>query len=339
MFTGLLARLVSRRDLTRAEAAALVTEIFEGRLTDAQTGAILAALATKGETFEELAGAAQAMRRKAIRVQAAAPVVLDTCGTGGDGARTFNISTTSAFVVAGAGVTVAKHGNRSISSQCGSADVLEALGVRLDTEPEVAEEAVNEINIGFMFAPLFHGAMKHAAGPRKELGIKSVFNLLGPLTNPAAANCQVLGVYAPELTEMVANALTLLDVKRAFVVHGHDGLDEITVCAPTRVSEVKNGLVTTYDITPERYFDALAEPADLAGGDPSENARITRNILSGAEAGPRRNVVVINAAAALVAAQKADDLSGGVLLAEEIIDSGRALDKLEALISFTHENG
>ncbi len=339
MFTGLLARLVSRRDLTRAEAAALVTEIFEGRLTDAQTGAILAALATKGETFEELAGAAQAMRRKAIRVQAAAPVVLDTCGTGGDGARTFNISTTSAFVVAGAGVTVAKHGNRSISSQCGSADVLEALGVRLDTEPEVAEEAVNEINIGFMFAPLFHGAMKHAAGPRKELGIKSVFNLLGPLTNPAAANCQVLGVYAPELTEMVANALTLLEVKRAFVVHGHDGLDEITVCAPTRVSEVKNGLVTTYDITPERYFDALAEPADLAGGDPPENARITRNILSGAEAGPRRNVVVINAAAALVAAQKADDLSGGVLLAEEIIDSGRALDKLEALISFTHENG
>ncbi|MFP4039110.1 MAG: anthranilate phosphoribosyltransferase [Desulfosudaceae bacterium] len=339
MFTRLLARLVGRHDLTREEAAALVTEIFEGRLTDARIGAVLAALATKGETYEELAGAAQAMRRKAIRVQATAPVVVDTCGTGGDGARTFNISTTAAFVVAGAGVTVAKHGNRSVSSQCGSADVLEALGVRLDTEPEVAEEAVNEINIGFMFAPLFHGAMKHAAGPRKELGIKSVFNLLGPLTNPAAANCQVLGVYAPELTEMVANTLILLDVKRAFVVHGHDGLDEITVCAPTRVSEVKNGLVTTYDIAPERYFDALAEPADLAGGDPAENARITRNILSGAESGPRRNVVVINAAAALVAAQKADDLSGGVLLAEEILDSGRARDKLEALISFTHENG
>ncbi len=339
MFTKLLSRIVSRQNLRREEAAALVTEIFEGRLTGSQIGAVMAGLATKGETFEELAGAAEAMRRKAVRVQAAAPIVVDTCGTGGDGAKTFNISTTAAFVVAGAGVTVAKHGNRSVSSRCGSADVLEALGVKLDTEPEVAEEAVNEINIGFLFAPLFHGAMKHAAGPRQELGVKSIFNLLGPLTNPAAANCQVLGVYAPALTEMVANALVLLGVKRAYVVHGHDGLDEISVCAPTRVSEVRDKTVTTYDISPEQFFEAAAEPGALVGGNPDENARITRDILGGAETGPRRQVVVVNAGAALAAAGQAEDIRSGIALAEEVIDSGRALDKLEALITFTHENG
>jgi len=339
MFTKLLSRIVSRQNLRREEAAALITEIFEGRLTESQIGAVLAGLATKGETFEELAGAAEAMRRKAVRVQVAAPIVVDTCGTGGDGAKTFNISTTAAFVVAGAGVTVAKHGNRSVSSRCGSADVLEALGVKLDTEPEVAEEAVNEINIGFLFAPLFHGAMKHAAGPRKELGVKSLFNLLGPLTNPAAANCQVLGVYAPALTEMVANALVLLGVKRAYVVHGHDGLDEISVCAPTRVSEVKDKTVSTYDISPEQFFEAAAEPGALVGGDPDENARITRDILGGAETGPRRQVVVVNAGAALAAAGQAEDIRSGIVLAEEVIDSGRALDKLGALITFTHENG
>ncbi|MFP4444889.1 MAG: anthranilate phosphoribosyltransferase [Desulfosudaceae bacterium] len=339
MFTKLLSRIVSRQNLRREEAAALVTEIFEGRLTGSQIGAVMAGLATKGETFEELAGAAEAMRRKAVRVQAAAPIVVDTCGTGGDGAKTFNISTTAAFVVAGAGVTVAKHGNRSVSSRCGSADVLEALGVKLDTEPEVAEEAVNEINIGFLFAPLFHGAMKHAAGPRQELGVKSIFNLLGPLTNPAAANCQVLGVYAPALTEMVANTLVLLGVKRAYVVHGHDGLDEISVCAPTRVSEVRDKTVTTYDISPEQFFEAAAEPGALVGGNPDENARITRDILGGAETGPRRQVVVVNAGAALAAAGQAEDIRSGIALAEEVIDSGRALDKLEALITFTHENG
>lgn len=339
MFSGILSRIIAREDLSREEIAAVFTDIFSGNLTDAQIGAFMAALAAKGETFEELAGAAEAMRRKAIRVQAAASIVMDIVGTGGDGAKTFNISTTSAFVVAGAGVTVAKHGNRAVSSQCGSADVLEALGVKLDTEPEVAEEAVNEIGIGFLFAPLFHGAMKYAAGPRRELGVRSIFNMLGPLTNPAGANYQVLGVFAPKLTEMFADALRLLGAKRAFVVHGHDGLDEISVCAPTRVSELKDQAISTYDITPERFFGETAQPAALVGGRPAENAEITRKILSGRERGARRNVVAINAAAALVAVGKADTLENGVALAYEIIDSGKAIEKLEELVDFTRRNG
>jgi anthranilate phosphoribosyltransferase len=339
MFSQILSKIIARQNLAREEITAVFTDIFSGNLTDAQIGAFIATLAAKGETFEELAGAAEAMRRKATRVQAASSIVVDTCGTGGDKAGTFNISTTAAFVVAGAGVTVAKHGNRSISSKCGSADVLEALGVNLKTEPEIAEEAINEINIGFLFAPLFHGAMKYAAGPRKELGVRSIFNILGPLTNPAGANCQVLGVFAPQLTEMVAAALNLLGARRAFVVHGHDGLDEISVCAPTRVSELKDHAVSTYDISPERFFGETARPEELNGGSPDENAGITRNVLRGREKGARRNVVAINAAAALVAAQMAETLEDGVALANEIIDSGRAMAKLEELIDFTNRNG
>ncbi|MEW6077504.1 MAG: anthranilate phosphoribosyltransferase [Thermodesulfobacteriota bacterium] len=339
MFSQILTKLIARQNLAREEIAAVFSEIFSGNLTDAQIGAFIATLAAKGETFEELAGAAEAMRQKATRVQASSTIVVDTCGTGGDKSGTFNISTTAAFVVAGAGVTVAKHGNRSISSKCGSADVLEALGVKLNTEPEVAEEAINEINIGFLFAPLFHGAMKFAAGPRKELGVRSIFNILGPLTNPAGANCQVLGVFAPQLTEMVANSLNLLGTRRAFVVHGHDGLDEISVCAPTRVSELKDKAVTTYDISPEQFFGETARPDDLNGGAPEENAEITLNILSGRERGARRNIVAINAGAALVAAGKADKLAEGVQLANEIIESGKALAKLEQLVDFTRRNG
>ncbi|MDY6832871.1 MAG: anthranilate phosphoribosyltransferase [Thermodesulfobacteriota bacterium] len=339
MFSQTLSRIINKKDLSREEMDGVFSDIFSGNLTDAQIGAFIAALATKGETFEELAGAAGAMRRKATRIQAASPVVVDTCGTGGDGAHTFNISTTSAFVVAGAGICVAKHGNRSVSSKCGSADVLEALGVKLDTQPEVAEEAVNEIGIGFLFAPLFHGAMKYAIGPRKELGVRTIFNMLGPLTNPAAANCQVLGVFAPQLTEMFADALNLLGAKRAFVVHGHDGLDEISVCASTRVSELNDGRVQTYDISPEHFFEDRAKPEEMAGGTPSENAQITRHILSGKEKGAKRNVVVINAGAALVAAGKAEDLKAGVALAGRIIDSGKAQEKLEQLIEFTKSNG
>ena len=233
MFRENLNKIIQRKDLNETEMSQMITEIFSGDITDAQTGAFMAALATKGETFEELAGAAKAMRRKARRIQSSAATIVDTCGTGGDGANTFNISTTTAFVVAGCGITVAKHGNRSVSSQCGSADLLEALGVRIDIDPELVEEAVAEIGIGFLFAPIFHGAMRFAAKARKEVGLRSIFNMLGPLTNPAAANCQLLGVYAPELTEMFANALKLLGAKRAFVVHGHDGMDEISVCAPT----------------------------------------------------------------------------------------------------------
>ncbi len=338
MFKENLNKIISGNDLSETEMSQMITEIFSGEITDAQIGAFMAALATKGETFEELAGAAQAMRKKAVRIQTSASTVIDTCGTGGDGAQTFNISTTTAFVVAGCGVTVAKHGNRSISSKCGSADLLETLGVNLNTDPEVVEEAVQEIGIGFLFAPLFHGAMKYAGKARKEVGIRSIFNMLGPLTNPAGANCQLLGVFAPELTEMFANALRMLGVKRAFVVHGHDGLDEISVCAPTRISELKDGLVTTYDISPEQFFGKEAYPEDLVGGDPVKNAEITRQILNG-EKGPKRDVVVLNSAAALMAANIAEDFKAGIQAAETAIDEGKALAKLEELIAFTQENG
>jgi anthranilate phosphoribosyltransferase len=338
MFKENLSKIVKREDLNEEQMSQMITEIFSGNITDAQIAAMMAALATKGETFEELAGAARAMRRKALRIQTSTSTVVDTCGTGGDGAHTFNISTTTSFVVAACGVTVAKHGNRSVSSQCGSADLLEALGVKLDTAPEIVEEAVHEIGIGFLFAPLYHGAMRFAAKARKEVGLRSIFNMLGPLTNPAGANCQLLGVYAPELTEMFAHALQLLGAKRAFVVHGHDGLDEISVCAPTRVSELKDGFIRTYDISPEQYFGEQAEPADLLGGNPEENAQITRNILNG-EKGPKRNVVLINAAAALVAAGQAEDLKQGIQMAETAIDDGTAAKKMEALIKYSQENG
>ncbi|NCO60486.1 MAG: anthranilate phosphoribosyltransferase [Deltaproteobacteria bacterium CG_4_8_14_3_um_filter_51_11] len=338
MFSQILSKIINGKDLAREEIGWVFSAIFSGTLTDARIGAFMAALATKGETFEELAGAAEAMRRKAVRIQAASPVVVDTCGTGGDGAHTFNISTTAAFVVAGSGLTVAKHGNRSVSSRCGSADVLEALGVNLNTAQEVAEEAVNEIGIGFLFAPLFHGAMKYALGPRKELGVRTIFNMLGPLTNPAAANCQVLGVFSPRLTEMFADALNLLGCRRAFVVHGHDGLDEISVCAPTRVSELRDKRVHTYDISPEQFFEDRARPEELAGGTPDENAVIIRRILSGKENGAKRNIVSINAGAALVAGGKAEDLSAGVTLADDIIESGKAMEKLDALIEFTRQS-
>ncbi|MBU0986004.1 MAG: anthranilate phosphoribosyltransferase [Proteobacteria bacterium] len=338
MFRENLNKIVRRNDLSEDQMAQMITDIFSGNITDAQIGALMAALATKGETFEELAGAARAMRRKAVRIQASAATIVDTCGTGGDGAQTFNISTTTAFVVAGCGVTVAKHGNRSVSSRCGSADLLEALGVKLDTVPEIVEEAVAEIGIGFLFAPLFHGAMRYAAKARKEVGLRSIFNMLGPLTNPAAANCQLLGVYAPELTEMFAQALQLLGARRAFVVHGHDGLDEISVCAPTRVSELKDGLIRTFDISPEQFFGTLADSKDLSGGNPEENAAITLSILKG-EKGPKRDVVLLNAAAALVAAGKAEEFKAGIGLAEKSIDQGAALAKLEELVRFTRENG
>ncbi len=338
MFRDNLNKIVGRTDLTEEEMSEMITDIFSGDITNAQIGAMMGALATKGETFEELAGAARAMRRKALRIQSSSSVVVDTCGTGGDAANTFNISTTTAFVVAGAGVTVAKHGNRSISSQSGSADLLEALGMKLDIAPELVEEAVEEIGIGFLFAPVYHGAMKYAAQARKEVGIRSIFNMLGPLTNPAGANCQLLGVYAPELTEMFARALQLLKSQRAYVVHGHEGLDEISVCGPTRVSELKDGLIQTYDIHPEQYFGDLADPEDLEGGTPQENAEITAKILEG-EKGPRRNVILINAAAALAAAGRAGDFSEGIKIAEKSIDDGAAKEKLEQLVRFTQENG
>lgn len=337
-FKNSLFKIYNRTDLNEAEMSAMICEIFSGGLTDAQVGAFMGALTTKGETFAELAGAARAMRKKAVRIETAGTDVIDTCGTGGDGANTFNISTTTAFVVAGCGVTVAKHGNRSVSSQCGSADLLEALGVKIDIDPEIVEEAIAEIGIGFMFAPRFHGAMKYAAKARKDIGLRSIFNMLGPLTNPAAANCQLLGVYAPQLTEMFAAALKLLGAKRAMVVHGHDGLDEISVCAPTRVSEVKDNRVSTYDLSPETFFGQRAGMEEIAGGDPGTNAEITREVLSG-EKGARRNVVLINSGAALVIAGRAQNVAAGIKMAEESIDSGAAKGKLAALAEFTQENG
>ena len=338
MFRENLNTIVRGNDLNETQMSQMITEIFSGNVADTQIAAFMAALATKGETFEELAGAARAMRRKALRIQTSASTVVDTCGTGGDGAQTFNISTTTALVVAGCGVTVAKHGNRSVSSQCGSADLLETLGVKLDTAPEIVEEAVEEIGIGFLFAPLFHGAMRYAAKARQEVGLRSIFNMLGPLTNPAGANCQLLGVYAPELTEMFAHALKLLGTKRAFIAHGHDGLDEISVCAPTRISELKDDLIRTYDITPEQFFGKQMDPKDLIGGNPEVNADITRNILKG-EKGPKRDVVLLNSSAALVASGVAADFAEGIRVAENSIDTGAAMEKLAALIRFTQENG
>ncbi|MCP3888598.1 MAG: anthranilate phosphoribosyltransferase, partial [Desulfobulbaceae bacterium] len=272
--------MINRTDLNQDDMSSMFMEIFAGDITDAQIGAFMSALATKGETFEELAGAARTMRRKAVRIQTTSSNVVDTCGTGGDSTGTFNISTTTAFAVAGCGVTVAKHGNRSISSKCGSADLLEELGVNIDIDPEIVEEAVNEIGIGFLFAPKFHGSMRHAAKARQDVGIRSIFNMLGPLTNPAAAKYQLIGVYAPQLTEMFAQTLKLLGTTKAFVVHGHDGMDEITTTAPTRVTELNDGLVKSYDLDPINYFGSYADPGDVKGGDSKMNVDITKSILA-----------------------------------------------------------
>ncbi|MCF6245871.1 MAG: anthranilate phosphoribosyltransferase [Desulfobacula sp.] len=336
-FTQNLNKIIKGQDLDQDSSASMLMDIFSGSIAESQIGAFMAALATKGETFEEVAGAARAMRRKATRIQTRAGKVIDTCGTGGDASGSFNISTTTAFVVAGAGVTVAKHGNRSISSKCGSADVLEELGVNLNVDPEIVEEAVNDIGIGFMFAPLYHGSMKYAGKARMECGIRSIFNMLGPLTNPAAASCQLLGVYAPRLTEMFAQALKLLGVENAFVVHGHDGMDEITTTTLTRVSELSDQTIRSYDLDPLDYFEDYAVPEDLKGGDVKENAAISLNILEG-EKGPKRNIVLINSGAALVAAKEAKNIKDGIVLASQAIDSGKALDKLNALVQFSREN-
>jgi len=337
-FTGNLKKIIAGRDLDEESSASMLMDIFSGEISEARIGAFMAALATKGETFEELAGAAKAMRRKAKRIQTVSKKVIDIVGTGGDASGSFNISTTTAFVVAGTGVTVAKHGNRSISSQCGSADVLEELGLNLNTDPEIVEEAINDIGIGFMFAPLYHGSMKYAGKARQECGIRSIFNMLGPLTNPAAADCQLLGVYAPELTEMFAKALKLLGVSKAFVVHGHDGMDEITTTALTRISALHDGAIRSFDLNPLDFFENFSNPKDLKGGGKKENAAITNAVLKG-EKGPRRDIVLLNAGAALVAADMADSIKTGIALAEESIDTGKALEKLEALVRFTQDNG
>jgi anthranilate phosphoribosyltransferase len=291
-------------------------------------------LRLKGETVEEIAGSVRAMRDHAVRIAVGDPLVIDTCGTGGDSRNTFNISTTTAFVVAGAGLTVAKHGNRSISSKSGSADVLAALGVKIDLSPDRVADCINEIGIGFLFAPLYHGAMKHCSAPRHELGIRTMLNVLGPLTNPAGAAIQVLGVYEPRLTELLGKVLMHLGSQHCFVVHGMDGLDEITLTDRTLVSEAKGGVLSNFVMTPEEFGLTRTAPKELAGGSPQDNARITRDILQGRK-GPKRDIVCLNAAPAFVAVRKAKTLQEGFHLAGRIIDSGAAADKLARLIAFT----
>lgn len=331
MIKEALACVVRREDLAEREMMEVMTEIMEGKATPAQIAAFITALRLKGETVEEVTGAARIMRQKATRIDARSPIIVDTCGTGGDGRSTFNISTTAAFIVAAAGVTVAKHGNRAVSSGCGSADVLEALGVNVDAPPDVVEECIQEVGMGFLFAPKLHGAMKYAIGPRREIGIRTIFNMLGPLTNPAGANCQLIGVYDASLTEMFAGVLKNMKTKRAFIVHGYDGLDEATVTMTTRVSELKDGLVTTYDIDSADYFGDRYPVEALRGGDAAANAEILKDVLSGKN-GARRAVVLLNGALAIMAAGKAETLREGISVAGDVIDSGAALKKLQALI-------
>lgn len=321
--------LVNDISLTESEMAECMNEIMEGRATDAQIGAFLTALRIKGETVDEITGAARIMRQKAAKIKAPEGV-LDTCGTGGDMSHTFNISTTVALVVAAAGVPVAKHGNRSVSSKSGSADVLEALGIRIDLPPEKVEQCLFETGFGFLFAPLFHPAMKYAIGPRREMGIRTIFNILGPITNPAGAKRQILGVFSSSLTETLAKVLGNLGADDAMVVHGEDGLDEITITDGTKVSRFFNGRIENSYLSPEDFGFGRCRRDDLVGGEKDENARIFMRILQG-EKGPKRDIVLINSAAAITVAGKTSDLRAGLEMAQEAIDSGAAVKKLEAV--------
>lgn len=322
--------MIQNISLSEDEMAECMKEIMEGKATDAQIGAFLTALRIKGETVDEITAAARIMREKATRINAPEGII-DTCGTGGDMSHTFNISTATAIVVAATGVPIAKHGNRSVSSRSGSADVLEALGVKIDLPPEKVEKCLFETGFGFLFAPLFHPAMKYAIGPRREIGIRTIFNILGPLTNPAGAKRQVLGVFADKLTEPLASVLGNLGAEDVMVVHGEDGLDEITISDGTKVSRFRNGRVDNLYLSPEDFGLSRSPVSSLLGGDKDENARILVQILKG-EKGPKRDIVLINSAAALSVAGKTEDLKEGIMLAAEAIDSGRAMKKLEEII-------
>ena len=330
----LLNQVVAGESLSEAEAAAAMEQIMEGRATPAQIAALLTALKLKGETIDEITGFARVMRSKATPITSSRSLLVDTCGTGGDGANTFNISTAAALVLAGAGVNVAKHGNRSVSSRCGSADVLEALGVNLDLTPTEAGSCLDQVGITFLYAPLLHGAMKFAAAPRRELGFRTVFNILGPLTNPAGARAQVLGVYSPKLVPVLAEVLLRLGARRAFVVHGSGGMDEVSPVGPALVCEVEDGHIHEYKLDPAVYGFAPADARQLAGGSPEENANIILKLLNG-DKGPRYDAVVMNAALGLMAAGMAGDFAAGVKLAARSIDSGAALAKLEEMVRFT----
>ncbi len=348
MIKELISKVVKGEDLTEAEMEKAMAEIMTGTATSAQIGAFITALRLKGETVDEITGAARAMRAKATKINVNNHLVnidrdeiniddetiLDIVGTGGDGTRTFNVSTTTAFVAAGGGIKVAKHGNRAVSSLCGSADVLENLGVNLEITSTDVENCIKEVGIGFLYAPIFHGAMKHAAGPRQEIGIRSIFNLLGPVTNPASASVQVLGVYEQNLTDKMALVLKRLGTKEAFVVCGEGTFDEISICGPTQVTHLKNDNVSTFQMTPEEYNFKRAGLQEIVGGDAKENANITRQVLSG-EKGPKRDMVLLNASAAFVAAGLCTNFKEGIQVAEDSIDSGKAQNKLDQLIEFT----
>jgi len=337
MLQAAIAKLTQRQDLAEDEMSEVMDHIMSGRATPAQIAGLLVALKMKGESIAEISGAARTMRRHALAVpcRPGSPddPLLDVVGTGGDGAGTFNVSTVSALVAAGAGVRVAKHGNRAVTSSCGSADLMEALGVELDLGPEELARCIDRVGIGFLFAPNLHRAMRHAVGPRRELGLRSIFNLLGPLTNPAGADCLLVGVYLPELTTPLAEVLGRLGARSALVVHGLDGSDEVSISAPTRVSRLKDGCVREFTITPEKYGLRRAEPEQVSGGSVDQCRRHALAVLSG-RPGPRRDMVLLNAAAALVAAGRAAELAEGLGLAAQAIDSGAALAKLEALAAF-----
>jgi len=358
MILEALHRIVNHREsLSRDEARSVMEEVLSGKCTDSQIAALLVGLHMKGETVEEIVGFAEAIRAAATLIpgrhnslldasDTEREAIVDTCGTGGDAAGTFNISTVTAFVVAGAGVRVAKHGNRSstpklddrgMSAKCGAADVMESLGVNIQLTPALLAECIEQVGIAFLFAPAIHSAAKYAQTARRETRLRTVFNLLGPLTNPMAASAQVVGVYSLDLVEKLAEALGMLGIHRAFVVHGLDGLDEITITAPTRVAEVREGSVRAYEVTPEEFDMKRASLNDISGGDARENAGIVRAVLAG-EKSPRRDIVLMNAAAALVAAGKGANMSAGVALAAKSIDSGAAAQKLDALVQFTNTN-
>jgi len=347
MILDALHRLANhRQSLSREEAREVMTEVFTGQCTDAQIAALLVALHMKGETVDEIVGFAEAIRGAAVPLHphhrsmvdvsgTERDALVDTCGTGGDASGTFNISTATALVAAGAGVRVAKHGNRSVTSNCGSADVMEAMGVKIDLPAARLAECLDKIGIAFLYAPAMHSAMKHVQPARRELRLRTVFNLLGPLTNPAHASAQVVGVYSAALVEKLAEALSRLGLRRALVVHGMDGLDEITITGPTRIAEVRQGAVHTYEVTPQEFHMECAPLEAISGGDAAKNAAIIREVLAGTRS-PRRDIVLLNTAAAVVAAGKADHLKDALPLAVRSIDSGAAAQKLEALVRFTN---
>ncbi|KAB0664669.1 anthranilate phosphoribosyltransferase [Oryzomonas japonica] len=350
MIRKAIAKIVERQDLSEGEMIEVMNQIMSGECTQAQIGSFITALRMKGETVEEIAGAARVMRERATQIRVGRNVlgidrddinidretILDVVGTGGDGTNTFNISTTVSFVVSACGVKVAKHGNRSVSSACGSADVLENLGINLDVTPETVEKCIADIGIGFLFAPALHGAMKYAIGPRREIGIRTIFNILGPLTNPAGADCQVMGVYRADLVEKLAGVLKRLGCKHGFVVYGSDGMDEMTLTGETLVGEVTPAGVRLMTVTPEQVGLTRCSMDILRGGDATANAAIVRSVLSG-EKGARRDIVLLNAAYALMAAGKAATPAEGLALAAEAIDSGRAMGQLEKLVALTNQ--